>query len=485
MKKIFYLLICLICLNSFSQEIIKSVNLNISKKAEVFQIVEESKKQVSLFFSAKVNVLSVRFDENFNVIDSLTTPKPSKEYDDIVGYSLSDNKYYTYWSNSNGKELLSQCFDFDTKKVTSKSFSIPFEKEKIIKKITVNNVFYMITILKGTGILNFYVIKDAVVEKKSIDLSAKRFLDRDDKVTTLWDIISSSTFYEMPFSFKTISNETPPSLALSANKRKIYVFGNQLMFTLDNNRRFTQTFTIDLNDFSSSSKMYQQPSFPEDVKINNDNGQSVTYYYDSNSFFLKDKLVQIKINSDFMKLSVKNIAGEETKSFLINDQEISFKNSDIYQENGSVKSLRVLGKSSQLLRKINDIYPSLSLYEANQKLYMIIGGVSEIQQNNAMMLGGMYGVSGALIGMALSSNYSLNNLNSYNGRKVVYVNCLFDTNFNHIDGEVKKTAFDNVRAFSESHDKLIAPVLFKLNSNLYYGGFDSEAGSYSFYKFND
>lgn len=476
---------CLLCIKSFSQEMVKGVSLNISKNAEVFQIVEESKRQVSLFFSAKINVLSVRFDQNFNVIDSLTTPKPSKDYDDIIGYSLSGNKYYTYWSNSNGKELLSQCFDFDAKKVTSKAFTIPLEKERIIKRITVNNVFYIITILKGTGIFNFYVIKDAAVEKKSVDLSAKRFLGKDDKVTTLWDIVSRSTSFEMPYSFQTISTETPPSLALSANKHKIYVFGNKLIFTLDDNRRFTQTIIVDLADFSSSTKMFMQPSFPEDTKIADENGQSADYSYDSNSFFLTDKMIQIKDNSDFMKLSVKNIEGQELKNFLINNQEISFKNSDINQENGSVKSSRVLDKSSQLLRKISDINPAVSLYEADQKIYMIIGGVSDVQQNSAMMIGGMYGISGALIGMALSSNYSLNNLNSYKQRKVVYINCLFDTDFKHIDGEAKKTAFDNVRAFSESHDNLIAPVLFKMNSNLFYGGFDKETGNYSFFKFND
>lgn len=484
MKKIIFVIAILITTNSFSQEIVKSTRLNISKNAEVFQIVEEDKKQVCLFFSAKKNMLSVRFDESFNVVDSLTTEKPSKEYDDIIGYSLSENQYYVYWSSSNGKELLVQSFDYNTKKVSSKTLSIPLEKERIIKKITVNKIFYIISISKGTGILNFYVFKDGNLDKKSVDLTEKRFLGRDNKATTLWDIVSSSTSFEMPYTFHTISTESPPSLALSANKRKIYVTGNKLMFTLDNNRRFTQTFTIDLTDFTYSAKMFPQISFSEDQPVLDDNGQAVTYYYDSNSFLLNDKLIQIKNNSDYMKLSVKNLEGLELKEFLINNQEISFKNSDIYQENGDVKSLRILDKSSQLLRKISDLNPSVSLFEANENIYMIIGGVSLVQQNNAVMYGAMFGVAGVLIGTALSSNYSMNNLNSYKNRKVVYINCLFDSDFNHINGEVKKTSFDNLRAFSESHNNLSAPVAFKFNAALYYGGFDKDAETYSFYKFN-
>jgi len=465
---------------------VKSTVLNISKNARVFQIVEENKKQVSLFFVAKKNVLSIRFDENFNVIDSLTTEKPSKDYDDIIGYSLSGNKYYTYWSNSNGKELLSQCFDFETRTVTSKPFSIPLEKERIIKRITVNNVFYIISILKNTGILYFYVVKDGIVERKSVDLTAKRFLDKEDKVTSLWDIVSSATDFEMPYLFQTISNESPPSLTFSANKRKLYVLENKLLFTLDINRRFTQTFNIDLTDFSTTTKMFVQPSFPKDVQSSNDNDQFGSYDVDSNSFFLDDKMVQIKINSDFIKLSVKDLKGIETKNFLINSQEISFKNSDIYQENGSVKSQRILDESGQLIRKINGLNPSISLYEANQKIFMVIGGVSLIQQNNAIMIGAIAGgFTGALIGAALSSNYSLNNLNSYQQRKVVYINCLFDKDFNHIKGEVEKTSFDTLRAFSESNDNLVTPVIFKMNSTLFYGGFDKQIGNYSFYKFNE
>ena len=116
---------------------------------------------------------------------------------------------------------------------------------------------------------------------------------------------------------------------------------------------------------------------------------------------------------------------------------------------------------------------------------MVIGGVS-LAENNAALYGAMLGgFTGALIGSAISSNYSMNNLNSYKDRKVVYINCLFDNNFNHLEGDVKKTAFDELRAFSETKSNLIARVLFKFNNALYYGAYDKEPGTYSFYKFND
>ena len=116
---------------------------------------------------------------------------------------------------------------------------------------------------------------------------------------------------------------------------------------------------------------------------------------------------------------------------------------------------------------------------------MVIGGVSLVENNAALYGALLGGFTGALIGSAISSNYSMNNLNSYKGRKVVYINCLFDNNFNHLEGDVKKTAFDKLREFSETKENLSSPVVFKFNSALYYGGFDKETKTYSFYKFND
>ena len=156
MKKILLISTVLISITAHSQEFFKNLNLNLTKKTEVFQIVEENKKQVTLFFSDKNSLKAIRLNESFSIIDSLSTASPSYEFDDIVGYSLSNNKYYSYWSSSNNKQIIYQCFDFDTKKTTSKSFSLEFEKEKTIKKITVNNIFYLITCVKNSP--NFFRI---------------------------------------------------------------------------------------------------------------------------------------------------------------------------------------------------------------------------------------------------------------------------------------------------------------------------------------
>lgn len=466
------------CSISFSQELVRELKINLGNKTDAFQIVEEQKKQVAFFFSDKTTIKTIRFNDNFEVIDSIVTSRPTKDYDKVVGYSITDNKYFAYWSDN--KKMLAQCFDFDSQLVTSKNFNLEFGDEKILKKITINNVFYIITVLKNSSVLNFYVYGNNTFEKKTIDLSGKKFLGKENKVELLWDLLSRGDAYELPFSFKNISNESPPSLVFSSCKRKVYTQGNNVVFTIDISKRFTQLISVNLNDFTFFQKSYNQPYVEETL--------SVSGGVDSNSFFTDNQLIQMKLNTEKMLLSIKDLEGNELKSFeVIDGEEIAFKNSDIIQENKDIKNTRILDKSSQLLRKIYYQNPSVSCYSFNNKKYLSIGSVSDPENGNANLytIGAMYGFMGSLLATALSSNYSMDNLNSYKGRKVVYVNCQFDSNFNHIDGELKKLAFDELRIFADTKKKLLSQTVFKLNSNLYFGGYDTLNETYSFYKFKD
>ncbi len=126
MKKL--LVALLITSFSFSQELLKSIPLKIAKKSEVFQVVDQEKKQVLLFFSNKDGVKTLLFDNNLEFQDSLSGNHPYQEYDDIIGYSISNNKYYSYWASSNNKEIAYQCFDFENKKIDFKTYQLEFIK---------------------------------------------------------------------------------------------------------------------------------------------------------------------------------------------------------------------------------------------------------------------------------------------------------------------------------------------------------------------
>lgn len=475
-RKISLFLSFLNCLAVFSQENIANFPAKDKDKKDIFTIVNNVEKETSVFFFDKKNITASRYDARFKMIDTLSIQLEKKQVDHIVGYSRFKNQYYIYWEGANSKEIVSQRFDFDSKQ--SNSTIIPFEidKEKIIDKFTANNIFYIVTAVKNTSILHFYRFDSGKMDKNTIDCSAMKFLDRSQKLISLWDLYRENSMFVYYNLIENISSDTPASLVLSANKKKAYINDDKVTFTFDVNRSFTQALTVDLTNFTALQKAYPMPFLPvREMSIP-----------ESNSLLINDRLIQLKVSDGVLILEIKDLDNNVLKNIFLNsDQEVSFKNSDIIQESGSIESTRILGNSNQLIRKINNLFSSVSGYYIDDKYYLVIGGVSPPQQNGAMIGGMIGGFTGAMIGSALSSNYSVNNLNSYNNRKVVYIQSIFDKDFNHIEGETKKLAFDKLRLFVEKNDQLTNQTVFKLGSNLYLLALNKKNKEYLFYKFEE
>lgn len=485
MKGKFIIFLIFLTANIFSQDKVKEVSIGLNKTAAIFQIIDETNKQICLFYNDKKTALAVRFDEDFNIIDSLHGNKPESKYDDLIGYSKKGNTYFSYWADSKCKEIATMSFDFDKKSTAITTKTIDLEKEKVVHKTTINNIFYIISTVKSSNIINIYCFEDGTFTKKSIDIYYKKFIDRENKQITLWDLFREGSYIDPSFAVQNISTDSPASLAFTASKKKVYTVNNTLLFTFDYNNNFTQTIQIDLDKFSITQRNFFKPYFEE--KTLEDGSQFVTYD-DSNSFYINESFAILKGNSDRMVLTFKDLTDNEIKKYwLFSDKELEIKNSDIIQENGSISNTRILDKSSQLLRKISNLNPSISCYkDLGGNIILTIGGVSENQKNNAMTYGALIGgFAGSLIGAAISSNYTMNNINSYKDRKVVYINCLFDASFNHINSPLNKLAFDKVRLFDEENKSMKIKTVFKYKSNLYFGGYNIESGKYSFYKFTD
>ena len=139
MKKFLCLLLFVQSSFLFSQQLEKVLPLNFKNTNDLFQVVEEDKKQVLLFFRDKNRVLTVKFNDKFEVLDSISSSRPPKNYDDIIGYSITNNKYYSYWSTPNNKEITTQCFDFDTKKVSLTCSAACFTRSSVLRRLGSRN----------------------------------------------------------------------------------------------------------------------------------------------------------------------------------------------------------------------------------------------------------------------------------------------------------------------------------------------------------
>src|SRR4051812_48599261 len=112
MKRILWLL--LFCSGTLlSQEIANSFPLTLKKNKGVFQVVNNSSNQTALFFADKTDITAVRLDGKMQMIDSLTSKRPEKTYDMMVGSNLEGNNPRLFWMSSNHQKICLQLFDFD------------------------------------------------------------------------------------------------------------------------------------------------------------------------------------------------------------------------------------------------------------------------------------------------------------------------------------------------------------------------------------
>lgn len=503
-KKNLLFVLFLITSVSFSQEATNSFPLELKGNRDVFQIVNEATQNVTLFVSDRKEVNSFLLNEKMQITDSIKTERPERKYTDIAGYINSNKNIRLYWTSEDHKEIYSQLYDIENHTVINQEYTLKLKDEKFIQNFSENNLFYIVTILKESNLLKFYVFDlEGNMIEKTMDFSDFRFLDKDNHKSTFYGILREFIKpLNASISLQKISPENTTSLTYSSNKRKCYLKNNQLTITLDLSIDFTQLIIIDLNTFTSKEKFIKNPY------VYYENSLEV----DSNSFLMDDKLYQIKLSLKTLKLTVKSLNDELLKEYTITDTEpIDFKNSEILQKSTVKVSLftennnRVLDKTKQFLRKLHNSSCAISCYNLNGKTLITLGSVTEINSGGVMMPMGGAGFGGGGFASANISTFqymyinpTYDNFNSYKNRKVVYINCLFDKDSNHVQGELNPIAFDKIQEFltiddkqdsislfSNPENKEKSKTVFKMESNYYLGHYDNETKRYVIRKFTD
>jgi hypothetical protein len=377
-----------------------------------------------------------------------------------------------------------QFYDFKTRIITSQESALLIKNEQVLQNFSSKEKFYILTIVKETNILKLHVFdQDGDHETKTIDLNALRFYKKDYTKTNLYGVFEENLLpFEAPFSLQNIVTENLTSIADGAKKRKCYLSDKQITITLDANPSYTQALILDLENFTVSEKIIKKPV------ILTQPGNSIN----SNSFYFDNKFYQIKSSADEFFFTISDIEGYSLKEFHITDDTpIDFKNSVIYQEGGDFGGKRILEKSSQFIRKVNNLNSGISCYHIGENTLITLGSVSEITKAGAPVFMGMglAGVAASAIAGGLAGYYNYNvtmdSFNSYSNRKVVKIECLFDKNNNHVQGELQPLAFDKIRTFFDDNTDVSSKTLFRFESAYYLGYYDNKTKEYIIRKFVD
>ena len=284
---------------------------------------------------------------------------------------------------------------------------------------------------------------------------------------------------EYSFTIQQITTESQNSLVEGAKRKKFYIKDQKLILTFDNSNNFSQLYTLDLKSYKVSQKIINKPYLAGDAS-----------FHISNSYLIDDKLFIIKSSSSNLLFSIVDLNGVVLNNYAIdeNTNSIDFTNSEVSQELIKSTAKKTLEKPAQLIRKMYNLYPGVVCYNLNNNYLVSIGSISPIiqQANASMILGGTFGLVGAIAGSLIDgANPVIKNINPYTNRKVIYVNCLFDKDGKHVEGEVPTLAFDKIRTFFEKNNDISSQTMFKLNTAYYLGYYEIKSKQYTIRKFTD
>lgn len=478
LKKILLASMFLNGLISFSQEIVNATPVELKKNRDIFQTVNNDKKDVTLFVSDKVKVKAIHLSEKMEIVDSLSTERPNtKTYTNMIGYNITNNNTRLFWASNDYENIFAQLYDFNSRTTITKEYTLVLKNEKVLQKFSENENFYILTVLKNSNKFKLYVFdNEDNYKEKIIALDGFHFFTSDYKRSDLYGVLGENLLpFEAPFSLRNINVENPTSLTDAAKQRKCYFSNKQILITIDTNVDYTQAILIDLKKFTAVEKMVKKQFLVGDPTFLN-----------SNSFYFENKLYQIKSSSDLLHFTIKDLENNLLKEYIVNSTTpIDFKNSEIYQEGGDFGGgKRTLETTSQFIRKINNLNSGISCYHIGQNTLITFGGVSAVQQSTGQIALGQFGLIGTLVSAAMY-NPTMESFNSYSNRKVVKIEGLFDNDGNHIKGELQPLAFDKIRTFFDKNNDVSSQTLFRMSDYYYLGYYDNKTKQYIIRKFAD
>ena len=482
-----YLLIFLFSLYSlltFGQEVIAQFENSLAKNdwgiKDIVPIVNQKNGDISIFIADAKKVYAYHLNDLFEVEDKMVVEDKARKYKLIIGNSIADNgDYRIFLSNNKKDEFATINFSFAGKTSDIKEFELQSPKELFIQTISHENRFYMLSIAKKTSLLGLYIFDEqGNATRRSIDFSNENFIDEDGKQTTIYDLIVNTQGFGTNADITKIDEDNPNTIESTSEFTKFYIRNNKAVFTFDQNKDITQLISFDINTFTTEAKQFAKPL--PNIKANKKKTNS--YIYGDHIFMLSstDEIVVFTVNDFATGNLIKEYSATENDS-------ITFKNSPIIQVGGFYDGYREMEKTKKFIRKINSGDVGISIYRFDDNYQVTLGGKLEVKASGGGMMMGMPGVGiGSFGAVTVYFNPTYFAYNSYTNTKSTYIECLFNTNFDHLEGEPKDNVFDKIHDFEEAqYISEKATTIFKYKDVFILGNLILEGNLYRLRKFND
>lgn len=494
MKNISFLII-LICISikTNSQEILFDKKLNLKsdflgyKKNQSLPIINSKKKEIGMFLIDRKAITSFIFDMNYKLKDSFTALKPKSKFRTMLGVTYEQDNYHLIFTNDKNNRFLIKTISVVNKSTNSKELKIKLNKESFIESLNHNGNVYIITLKKGTSVLNLYEIRGNELKKrKTIDLSDYKFSKAFKSLEYILTHTTSAIRENIILS--KIDNKNPNSIDITSYPNKIYCFDYNIYITLDIYNDFTKVISINLKNYEYKIKDYKIPK----IDCSHDLGVK------SNSYILENNIFQVSGCKNELYFAISNIdSKKKVKEWNVKKNDnIDFKNTPLIQLGSEFnsKKYKEIDNTEQILRKIENGNISISAYKKFSNLEVTIGSSITLNTKETLLFfaaAGLSATNGLDVVGQKNNNYHYNptmySYENYSSPSTsVYFKSILDENYNNLDGEVKKNAFDKIKTFlDKSKDKISAKTIFKINEDYILGYYNKKDKTYLMLKFNE
>lgn len=460
---------------------------NFIKDKKAFALSDSETNELAVIVPDKNTVTGYLLNENFKKTSEITGESLRIKFKELIGYRVENGKYTTVFTTKNYQFYGIIEFDFTSGKTVTKQLDLNIRKEKVLEAVSYKNRFFLLTLDdKFDGLILRELKADGTFKKNEIAFdSPVPFKDlvtlnnKPDKVGESRALNSFSTIY--PPKVVEIDNVNPNSIETTSELNKVYTRDNNLIFTFDNFVDFTLTYSLDLSTFKTTERRFPKETV-SDMGLKK-----------SNSFLYGSHLFQFGVDNDHMVFSVSDFnSGEKIKTYKAGrDEEIDFKNSEIFQKNGFLVregKVRELEKTSQYLRKVGAGNPGIAI-QKNNNIYQVTLGSTQLTYDDNVTKPRFGLAPTATLSGVIMTPYLYNptylSYENYSLSKSIYIHSLFDSDFHHLEGNPSENVFDKIKTFQDSLTKTHAEEVFSHNGKVYFGYYYDKTENYNIVFFDN
>lgn len=443
---------------------------NSTEIKDVIPIVNKENGNSVIFIADAKNVYGYKLNPQFQVIDKLASETKKRKYKVFLGADIHGENYRIFMSNTDKNKFTSINFSYSSKSTSHTEFKLP-KYEHFIQTIAPTNKLYFLTANKVSGGIFLYSFaEDGTPERNQVELESTLIAGKAGKAVKIATLLVNAD------KVNKFEKDLPNSIESVSALTKMYVRENEILISLDQNKKKTQVLTIDIDSKKSSMKHIEKPL--ADIK---------SFRKKTNSFIYDKYIFQVAGNKEVFSMHILDYdSGEFIKEYAVNkDEKITFKNTPIIQEGAFYNNYRELEKTKKFLRKISSEYIGISVIKVAEDYLFTIGGyVQQHRGGGGFMMGGGFGgiPMGSVGNVSFFFNPTMFAYNSFSNTKSTRIEGVFNQNFEHSPNkEVPEHIFDKI---DKHHTKSeVAKTIFPYKDYFIKGDMDPKTNTYYLTKF--